>query len=218
MSAFTRPALAFAVLVAAGVAAGAWQDLSVRPNLDSRRGLDEWTLDGSGTWNISEGTLILSKPGTPAGPIRRPSALAILKSAPFTRVTVEANIRSTAAENVLQRDLEFVVGYESPTRFYYVHLAGVTDAVHNGIFLVADADRRRIDAGTGIPQLKDRNWHKVRLERDGSTGRFQVYVDGAATPVLQAIDTSIRAGRVGLGSFDDTGEFRDVVVTGTPAR
>lgn len=49
-------------------------------------------------------------------------------------------------------------------------------------------------------------------------GRFQVYVDGSATPALQANDTSIRAGRVGLGSFDDTGESRDVVVTGTPAR
>ncbi len=43
-------------------------------------------------------------------------------------------------------------------------------------------------------------------------------VDGSATPALQANDTSIRAGRVGLGSFDDTGEFRNVVVTGTPAR
>jgi hypothetical protein len=35
---------------------------------------------------------------------------------------------------------------------------------------------------------------------------------------LTANDTSIRAGRVGLGSFDDTGEFRRFEVTGAAAK
>jgi hypothetical protein len=93
-------------------------------------------------------------------------------------------------------------------------LAGITNDVHNGVFLVAEADRRRIDAGTTPPQLKDQNWHDVRLVRDGSTGRVQVYVDRSPAPAWDLVDTTIRAGRVGLGSFDDTGEFRNVVVNG----
>src|SRR5918912_2697678 len=178
------------------------RDISVRPNLDNHERLAEWSLDGSGSWDISGGKLMLLRPGTPSGPIRRPSALAILKTEPLRRVIVQVEIRSTAPLDVARRDLDLVFGYGSPTRFYYVHLAGITDAVHNGIFLVADADRRRIDTGKGEPQLKDQTWHHVRLVRDGSTGRIEVYVDDSAAPVLSARDNTIVAGRVGFGSFD----------------
>jgi len=41
-----------------------------------------------------------------------------------------------------------------------------------------------------------------------------VFVDGSATAVLHANDTTIPSGRVGLGSFDDTGEFRRLAVSG----
>ncbi len=203
------------VLVVVAGAVAAQKPLTVRPSFDSADRLSEWTLDGTGGWEISEGKLSLIKAGKPGGPVRRPAALAILKSPLFTRVTVEVELRSTAPADLEVRDLDLIVGYESQSRFYYVHLAGKTDAAHNGIFLVADADRRRIDAGTGVPQLKDQNWHRVRLERDPSTGSIEVYVDGSAAPVLKARDTTIQAGRVGFGSFDETGEFRAISVTGT---
>ena len=162
--------------------------------------------------------LVLTKAGTPGGPIRRPAALAVLHSTPLVRATVQVEMRSTAPEEVKNRDLEIIFGYESPQRFYYVHLAGITDANHNGIFLVADKDRRRIDDGTAAPQLTDCNWHRVRVERDGETGQIEVFVDGKSQPALRATDTSIRAGRVGLGSFDDTGEFRQLSVAGNTVK
>ncbi|MBW3628027.1 MAG: hypothetical protein KY464_01905 [Gemmatimonadetes bacterium] len=188
---------------------------TLRPDLTGPAALAAWTLDGSGSWEARDGMLVLAKAGTPTGSIRRPSALAILPMEPLTRATIRAQIRSTAAPTVLQRDLEVIFGYESPTRFYYVHLSGITDAAHNGIFLVADADRRRIDDGKAPPQLRDVAWHGVRVERDGTSGVIEVYVDDAATPALRAVDTTIRSGRVGIGSFDDTGEFRDISVTGS---
>jgi hypothetical protein len=191
------------------------RDIFVRPNLGSHEGLTDWTLDGSGSWDISDGKLILVKAGQPSGPIRRPAALAILKTEPLRRVTLQAQMKSTAPIEVVRRDVVLVFGYESPTRFYYVHLSATTDAVHNGIFLVADADRRRIDDGKGEPKLKDQSWHRIRLVRDGSTGRIEVFVDDSTAPVLSAIDSTIRTGRIGLGSFDDTGEFRDITVTGS---
>lgn len=202
------------VMAALYAVAVAQQPMTLRPRLDSAERLGDWTLDGSGSWEIAGGKLVLVKEGTPAGPIRRPAALAILKSPAFGRVTLEAEIRSTAPPDLKVRDLLLIVGYESPTRFYYVHLSGVTDGVHNGIFLVADADRRRIDDGKGEPQLKDQAWHRARVERDSSTGRIDVFVDGSAKPVLQATDTTIPSGRVGLGSFDETGEFRGITVKG----
>lgn len=175
--------------------------------------LSSWTLDGTGAWEASGGKLVLARAGTPSGPVRRPAAVAVLPFRPVERASIRAEVRSTALPTVRQRDLQIVFGYESPTRFYYVHLSGVTDAVHNGIFLVHDADRRRIDDGTAAPQLTDTEWHRVRVERDGDTGWIEVYLDGATTPALRARDTTIRSGRVGVGSFDDTGEFRDITVS-----
>lgn len=212
----TYPSLILStVLSLAFVVPQAQDHILQRPKLNGPADLAQWDLDGSGSWRVQNGSLVLEVAGKPEGPIRRPAALAILKTAPLRRVTMQVQVRSTAPLDVPRRDLDLIFGYESPKRFYYVHLSAITDSVHNGIFLVADADRRRIDAGTGQPQLKDQNWHSVRLERNGGSGVIQVFVDGSKAPVLTASDTTLRAGRVGVGSFDDTGEFRRMSVSGS---
>jgi hypothetical protein len=203
-----------AMLLAVTAAVVAQPSFSARPDLNAPDALSKFTLDGNGAWEVMNGMLVLTKAGTPGGPIRRPAALAVLQSQPLVNATVQVEMRSTAPLEVKNRDLEIIFDYVSPTRFYYVHLAGITDPVHNGIFLVDEEDRRRIDDGKAAPQLTDREWHRVRLERDGESGRIEVFVDGADQPALKATDTSIRAGRVGLGSFDDTGEFRRFDVAG----
>lgn len=202
-------------LVLTGAHVRARQGTTLRPSLAMPSDLSQFTLDGSGTWKVMDGLLVLAKAGTPAGTIRRPSALAILKSAPFLRVTIEAQIRSTAPIETHERDLEIIFDYQSPSRFYYVHLAGILNDVHNGIFLVADADRKRIDAGKTPAQLLDQAWHDARVVRDGSTGTIQVFMNGGKTPVMEATDKTWTNGQVGVGSFDDTGEFRRIVVTGS---
>ena len=192
----------------------AQQEVSIRPDLTRSQNIEQWDLDGTGTWEVGGGKLILSKAGIPSGPIRRPAALAILKTKPLKRVTIEAEVLSTAAPDVVRRDLDFIVGYESPMRFYYIHLSATSDDVHNGIFLVNNADRKRIDSVTGKPLLTDFSWHRFRVERDGQSGRISVFMDGSRTPVLQATDRTIDRGRVGIGSFDDTGKFRSIVARG----
>lgn len=185
----------------------------LKPNLENETNITEWLLDSSGLWKIENNKLVLYQAGKPSGEIRRPSSLAIFNSKKFTTVSVEADVKSTADTNVIRRDIDVVIGYESPTRFYYVHLAGVNDDVHNGIFLVNNADRKRIDSGKGIPQLKDQAWHHVKVERNGGTGKIDVYVDNSDKPVLSAIDKTIIEGQIGFGSFDDTGEFKNIIIT-----
>jgi hypothetical protein len=51
-----------------------------------------------------------------------------------------------------------------------------------------------------------------------TTGRIAVYFAGDKVPVLSATDTTLTWGRVGVGSFDETGEFRKFQVTGTRKR
>lgn len=189
-------------------------DRSIRPKLERAEDLSQWILDGSGEWSASSGRLLLTKAGVPSGSIRRPAALAILKSQDFQRVTIEVDLKSTAPVETERRDLDLVFGYQSPSKFYYVHLAGVADNVHNGVFLVNDADRRRIDSGKGQPQLRDLEWHHVKIVRDGTTGQVDVYVDNSPSAVLSANDKTFQTGRVGFGSFDDTGEFRSIWIRG----
>jgi hypothetical protein len=192
----------------------AQSDVTIVPVL-SRDRADAWVLDGSGTWVIRDGVLALVETGRPEGAIRRPAALALLKRSSFRDVTVEAEVRSTADPSLAIADVLLVFGYRSPTRFYYVHLSGKTDAVHNGIFHVNEASRRRIDDGNGAPQLSDRNWHEVRLDVDGESGRIEVFLDDSETPGLSATVGTVRPGLIGFGSFDDTVEIRSVTVVGT---
>jgi hypothetical protein len=38
-------------------------------------------------------------------------------------------------------------------------------------------------------------------------------VDGQALPALSAVDLSLAGGKVGIGSFDETAEFKNVKIT-----
>lgn len=205
-----------AILVGAlslGLFAQVAAPITVKPELSARRGLADFDLDGTGEWAMRDGILVLEKPGKPGGAIRRPAALAILKSPPLGSLTYSVDVRSTAPIDLAVRDVQLIVGYQSPTQFYYIHLSAKTDAVHNGIFLVNNADRRRLDEPTSRARLTDQAWHRVRLERNVSTGSIEVFIDDDETPALSAIDRTLTSGRVGVGSFDEIGEFRNIQVT-----
>ncbi len=186
--------------------------ISFKPDLEISDGLSKWKLDGTGSWKISNGELILYKAGTPSGPIRRPSALAILKTNPLKNVSIEADVKSTADTSVIRRDIDFIFGYNSPEEFYYVHLAGITDDVHNGIFIVNKADRKRIDSGKSKPQITDRKWHHIKVIRNAENGSMKVFVDYSKEPVFEARDLTLIEGQIGVGSFDDTGKFKNILV------
>lgn len=212
------PAL-LAAMAAAGLVltAAAQERLILEPVLtDPSRLARDWTLDGTGEWTLGNGLLSLVKAGTPGGPIRRPSALAVLNTPVFGDATLEVDVRSTAAmpDVTPRRDVLLVVGYQSPTRFYYAHISSVRDDVHNGIFLVNDGDRRRIDEASATAPLVDRDWHRARVVREAGSGRIAVYFGDGAAPIMRATDRTLPTGLVGVGSFDDTAEFRRVRVLG----
>jgi hypothetical protein len=190
------------------------EKISIKPEISERRGLADFDLDGNGGWIVRGQTVVLEKAGVPEGKIRRPAALAILKSEPLADFTYRLELRSTAPVDLAVRDVQLVIDYQSPSRFYYIHLSAKTDAVHNGIFLVDNADRKRIDQPTSRARIVDQNWHRVRVERNAATGAIAVFIDDDATPSLSVVDKTLRSGRVGFGSFDETGEFRAIHVIG----
>jgi hypothetical protein len=190
------------------------QNVTIKPEISQRRGFADFDLDGNGGWVVRGETIVLEKAGVPEGKIRRPAALAILKSAPLTDFTYSIELRSTAPVDLAVRDVQLVIDYQSPARFYYIHLSAKTDAVHNGIFLVDNADRKRLDQPTSRARIVDQNWHRIRLERNATTGVIAVFIDDDTSPSLSVIDKTLTSGRVGFGSFDETGEFRAIHVAG----
>jgi hypothetical protein len=185
-----------------------------RPVISEARGLSDFDLDGNGGWRVSGPSLVLEKAGVPVGPIRRPAAIAILKGAPIGSVMFTVDVKSTAPADLDVRDVVIIAGYQSPTRFYYAHISRKTDDVHNGIFLVNDADRKRLDAPSKRAPLTDREWHTVRLERDVISGHIRVFFDADPAPFLVATDRTLLSGRVGVGSFDETAEFKALTIVG----
>lgn len=150
-------------------------------------------------------------------PVRSPLALAILKGQSFGDFQLDAEVRQTSREYA-HRDLCLVFGYQAPDRYYYAHLASTKDANAHDVFLVDGAARRPIATRTTAGVEWGQGWHHVRVSRDLASGRIAVYFDDLDTPVLEAADTTLSWGRIGFGSFDDTGCLRALEVRGLASR
>lgn len=176
-----------------------------------------WTVPNSQDWQVvvDEGKpmlrLLVGREPAP-GP-RRPSQFALLTMPLASKVTLEADVRPT------KRSLIIIYAYKDAAHFDYVHFSldtGVKQPVHNGVFHVYGGERVRISNPAGVAAFSaiDR-WYHVKVEWDGASGEVQGFVDGQAIPALHAVDLSLTEGRVGIGSFDETGDFKDVRVRAT---
>ncbi|MFF9511982.1 PQQ-dependent sugar dehydrogenase [Streptomyces sp. NPDC014724] len=187
-------------------------------------GPDVWEPVTPAKWAYTERETILTEPGVAHPGPRRPFEYAVLTAGPrYSSVTVEAEVRIDTPVEITNRDVILIWDYQSDTRYQYAHLSSDNSIYpHNGMFTVDDADRLRIDDqwnGTlgAPPAIKDEGWHKVRLTHCADTGETAVYLDGSRNPLITATDPVFASGRVGFGSFDNTGRIRHLKVTGTPA-
>lgn len=171
-----------------------------------------WTWSGEGSDRVLH--LLAQSGRTPK--YRSPFNLAWYEAREWKDFTLTGEMRLTKFD-AGNNDLCVAFGRSSENRFYYAHLGEKADAVHHQLHLVDEADRRAITATRteGTP-WKEGTWHKVRVVRDTATGNIAVFFDDMEKPVLTARDKTLADwGRIGLGSFDDLGEFRHVRVEGT---
>lgn len=139
-------------------------------------------------------------------PFRSPLALAILRDADVAECDMTFLVRQTGREYP-HRDLCLVFGYQDPAHFYYAHLASAADDNAHQVMIVDGADRRPITSNrnSGVNWGATDEWHKVRMA--WRKGRVKVFFDESVDPVLEAEDETFTHGRIGFGSFDDTGEL-----------
>jgi hypothetical protein len=192
---------------------------SLLPAADNLQVFDhQWSVPTGSDWEIQKenGAFVLhmktGREPLSSGP-RRPFQFALAETQPFGKVTVEADIRP------LKRSVIIVYAYRDPAHFDYAHIStDIKAPVHNGIFHVYGGERVRISPEGGPAAFPAINrWYHVKLVQDGTTGAVDVTVDGKAVPGLHAVDLSLTAGKVGIGSFDETGDFKNVKITGVPA-
>ncbi len=144
-------------------------------------------------------------------PVRSPFNRALVKDLQVDSFVLDVKLQSTIPD-YNHRDLCLFFGYQDDAHLYYVHLGKRTDDHANQIFIVNDKPRTKISTKTtaGIPWNDE--WHHARVVRDATSGTIEVYFDDMTTPVMTATDKTFGKGRVGVGSFDDTGNFDEIKV------
>jgi hypothetical protein len=173
-----------------------------------------WTVFDPNDWSVTKETdAPVLHLGTPRGPLpgpRRPVQFAIAQTPDFGDLNIEADVRP------LQRSLILVFSYRDAAHFDYAHLSidtGTSQPYHNGIFHVYGGERVRISALEGPAAfLRSGQWYHVKLVHHAK-GAVNLTVDGHAIPALSAVDLSLPTGKVGLGSFDETADFKNVVLS-----
>jgi hypothetical protein len=136
--------------------------------------------------------------------------LSVLSSKSWDDFVFECHAKSADAvvynENA---DLCLVFGYQDFDSYYYVNFntaPGLTQLfrTHNGVnTALATYNQSTFPAG-------DVAYHALRIERTGT--QIRAFFDGIQ--VLAAIDSFFGAGQIGIGSYNDSGYFDNVAVTG----
>ncbi len=172
--------------------------------------LDAWQMPYPEDWEIraqpGNHFLHMRRSREPGGP-RRPLQFALLKEGKVGSFEFQTRVRREGSSMIV------VFNYVDTMHFYYVHLSadrGVEQPVHNGIFVVNGAPRKRIAGVEAPPALPDREWHHVRIVRDARPGSINVFVDHQSQPLFSVEDSTFICGQIGIGSFDETGDFDDI--------
>jgi hypothetical protein len=148
--------------------------------------------------------------------VRSPHNISLIKNLSVGDFILEAKVQSTGKDGP-HRDMCLFFGAQDPTHFYYVHMAKKADDHANQIFIVNGEPRKKISTKTTEGTPWDDKWHAVKVVRTVKDGGIAVYFDDMKTPIMTATDKTFLWGQVGLGSFDDSGNWDDVRVHGVRA-
>ena len=141
-------------------------------------------------------------------PHRSPHRMALLKGPGVGDFRLEFDALSTGRAYD-HRDLCVFFAWQDPACFHYLHLAPKPDPRAHNFFLVNYAARRSLEPvfkkGLAWP---DDTWVHLVVERRGNT--VVVHADGVQ--VLSSDKVDLGGGRVGVGSFDDSGRFANMTL------
>jgi len=210
--------LTFAALWCIAATAQAVDDLPVVFEENFEKGADHWQPLDAKQWQIKKtdkGQVFsqYEKKSNYQPPHRSPTNVALLKDVTVGDLVLTAKVQSTHPDYG-HRDAVIVFGYQDPAHFYYVHLGKQADDHANQIFIVNNEARKKISITSTTGTNWDDNWHNVKVVRKVADGTIEIYYDDMTKPVMTARDETFKWGRIGVGTFDDTSDWDDIVVRG----
>jgi hypothetical protein len=191
---------------------------------DFEHGFERWQTtgpkDAKPVWKIIEvgppGNHALRCTGTSKykPKYRSPYSIALLKDVKVTDFELTARVQETHVTAGGHRDLCLFWGYQDPDHFYYVHLGAKADPHACQIFIVNGADRTMITVNQAKGTPWTEGWHDVKVVRRVEDGLMEVYFDDMKKPYMTAKDKTFTWGQIGIGTFDDHGNFDDITLRG----
>jgi hypothetical protein len=151
-------------------------------------------------------------------PFRSPPNIALLKDITVGDFEITADVQSTNVDAGPHRDMCIVWGYQDPSHFYYVHYGAAADPNACQIFIVSNAARTPITVKEAKGTPWTIGWHKVKVVRHAAEGTIEVFFDKMDEPFMTAHDNTFTWGRVGLGTFDDNGNWDNFELRGALAK
>ncbi len=180
---------------------------------------DGWTPSDASRWTVEmdEGDMayyLATSAGSPGGGRLGEYSLLPGRYGDFT-IMLQARLSDDVAANATA-DYAVVFGFQGSDSshpqdsdsYYYMLFNNNPD--YNQLFKVVDGNRTLLATADSGDWLNDNAYHSIKINRTGST--ISVYFDG--TLILRTDDSSLGAGRVGVGSYNDSAYFDDVSVTG----
>jgi len=182
------------------------------------KGADGWQPTDATAWKIAEtdrGKVYNQfKNSKYKPPHRSPLNISLVKNVSVGDFELNVKVQSTNSKAGAHRDMCLFFNYVDPAHFYYVHLGHKPDPNSSQIMIVNDAARKMItkNESPGIPW--DDGWHNVKIVRRTADGTIEIYFDNMDKPVMTATDKTFTSGQVGIGSFDDNGNWDDFKLRG----
>ena len=137
----------------------------------------------------------------------RPGEYSLIDNSDYGDFTFECLAKSAdAAIGSTFPDLGIVFGYQDDKNFYFAMFNG--QATETSIDRYVNGVRTRLVMYNN-PTFSDGNYHSLRVEREGTI--IKTYFDG--TLILTADDGTFRSGKIGVGSFNDSGYFDDITIS-----
>lgn len=187
---------------------------------DSEASLAKFQMTDTNAWKFVTmddghgGTMELTQQSKYSPAVRSPVNIALIKDKVFGDFVLEADLIQTGKEYG-HRDMCIFYGFQSPTNFYYTHMATKADPNAHNTFIVNGAPRKNFARQTTEGVNWGLNvWHKVRIERTAADGMIKVYFDDMTKPIMVAEDKTFASGGIGFGSFDDTGRVDNIRIWG----
>ena len=142
--------------------------------------------------------------------VRSPYNIALVEGIEVKDFILDAKLRQTGREYG-HRDMCVFYNFKDRSNFYYTHIASVTDNHAHNCFIVNEKPRTKISHETTKGhKWGSRDWHDLRLVREHGSGKIEVYLNAFDKPIMKAKDKTFEWGRVGFGSFDDTGRIAEI--------